>query len=355
MEPPTELLPDPKKLKRMKKKLDELNRKIRHSKKKNNELIHKRNSLRKVIESLKTGSGVKPKPKPEWIFRDSKRAFGGAYRSYRVNGRPKMDADTFFSRIKKGLIDLIKRELKTRTSAKIQTTTWIRFTRDEDRSDMVFKSLMTNVYRGSDLDQIVDRMFSHMKTQIENPVLLNSRFVFDEVLFLDINFHQLNLMRGSSYLPLPNYMVKKKAVINPQNRDKECFKWAFIAADRWMDIDSHPERVTNLREFVDNYDWSGLEFPDSVKEIGKFETKNNVSIKVLGLEGKDIYIHGNSNYRSDREINLLMISENGTNHYTAIKSLSRLLSSSNSKHKGKQYFCTNCLQGFSLESSRNKH
>ena len=50
VEPPTELPPgakhpasgDPKKLKRMKKKLDELNGKIRHSKKKNNGLIHKK-------------------------------------------------------------------------------------------------------------------------------------------------------------------------------------------------------------------------------------------------------------------------------------------------------------------------
>ena len=30
--------------------------------------------------------------------------FNGAYRSYRVNGRPKMDVDTFFNRIRKGLI-----------------------------------------------------------------------------------------------------------------------------------------------------------------------------------------------------------------------------------------------------------
>ena len=39
-------------------------------------------------------------------------AFGGAYRSYRVNGRPKIDIDTFFNRIRKELIGLIKRELK---------------------------------------------------------------------------------------------------------------------------------------------------------------------------------------------------------------------------------------------------
>ena len=35
-------------------------------------------------------------------------AFGGACRSYRVNGRPKIDVDTFFNRIRKELIGLIK-------------------------------------------------------------------------------------------------------------------------------------------------------------------------------------------------------------------------------------------------------
>ena len=148
-------------------------------------------------------------------------------------------------------------------------------------------------------------------------------------------------------------------MINPQNGDEECFKWAIIAADKWMDIDSHPERVSDLREFSDNYDWSGLEFPVSLKQIGKFEAKNNISVNVLGLEGKDIYILRNPNqsnywdpqgsrgrYTTHRENNLLMISKNGINHYIAIKSLRRLLRSCNTKHKCKQYLCTNCLQGF---------
>ena len=42
-------------------------------------------------------------------------------------------------------------------------------------------------------------------------------------------------------------------------------------------------------------------------------------------------------------------------HYTAIKSLNRLLSRSNSTHHGKQYFCSNCLQNFMLESSRDEY
>ena len=115
-----------------------------------------------------------------------------------------------------------------------------------------------------------------------------------------------------------------------------------------------PQRVSNLRKFMDNYDWSGLEFPVSIKDIGKFENRNNISVNVLAVEGRDIYIH-RKGWRMGREINLLMVSEDGINHYTAIKSLSRLLKSSNTKHKCKQHFCMNCFQGFMQESSRDQH
>ena len=84
---------------------------------------------------------------------------------------------------------------------------------------------MTSVYRGGETDQIVGRMIDNMKFQIENPALLNSRFVFDEFLYLDVNFHQLNLTRGSSYLPLPDWLARKKTIVNPHNDEEECFKW----------------------------------------------------------------------------------------------------------------------------------
>ena len=209
---------------------------------------------------------------------------------------------------------------------------------------------MTDVHQGIDLDAIVDGTIAHMKTQIENPALLNSRFRFDEVLFLDTNFHQLNLTRGSSYLPLPDWLVRKKAIINPRNDDEECFKWAVIAALEWTDIKSHPECMSNLRKFADNYNWSGLKFPVSIKDISLFETKNDVLVNVLAVEGRDIYIHRKSNYQRDLEINFLLISEDDRQHYTAIKSLSRLLASRNPRHKCKQHFCMNCLQVLHLNT-----
>ena len=51
----------------------------------------------------------------------------------------------------------------------------------------------------------------------------------------------------------------------------------------------------------------------------------------------------------------MLITENNCKHYVAIKSLSRLLSKQNSKHKEAQHFCMNCLQEFREESSRDEH
>ena len=42
-------------------------------------------------------------------------------------------------------------------------------------------------------------------------------------------------------------------------------------------------------------------------------------------------------------------------HYVAIKSLSRLLTKKNTKHKGTQHHCMNCLHGFPSEVSRDEH
>ena len=39
-----------------------------------------------------------------------------------------------------------------------------------------------------------------MKQQIENPALSDSKFVFDEVVHMDVDFHRLNLTRGFSRL-----------------------------------------------------------------------------------------------------------------------------------------------------------
>ena len=72
--------------------------------------------------------------------------------------------------------------------------TWIRFRKDGELVELVFNSRMVNVYNLSDMNEIVNEMIAHMKQQIENLALSDSKFVFDEVLHMDVDFHRLNLM-----------------------------------------------------------------------------------------------------------------------------------------------------------------
>ena len=156
-----------------------------------------------------------------------------------------MDPDTVFNRIRRSLIELLKRESRTR-AVRAQTTTWIRLKKDDELVELAFNSRMMNVYNLNDFNEIVDEMINNMKFQIENPALLNSRFVFDEVLFTNVDFHQLNLTKGSSYLLLPGWLARKKAIINPKNEDKECFKWAVTAASVSI---KDPQRISKLKRF----------------------------------------------------------------------------------------------------------
>ena len=330
--------------KRIENKIAELNKKIRRAKNKKNKerLIAKRNSLKIELS---------------WGPKELEGAFGGAYRHYRIDGIERMDVDTYFSRTRKFLIDLLNKETTNR-AVRSQSTTWIRFVRDEvEQVSLAFNSRMMTIYSLNDKNEIVTAMIEHMAQQIENPTLRNSKFVFDRVLHMDIDFHRLNLTRGSSYVSLPDWLTKKKAIINPKNSDMECFKWAVIAAMKWEEIGNNPERVSKLKRYEGEFDWSDTEFPISFRDINKFERNNEIGVNILAIENKYIYIcRKGRDY--NRIVNLMLIAdvENpNKKHYVAFKSLSRLLSKQNSKHKEAQHFCTNCLNGFESEIIRDEH
>ena len=109
-------------------------------------------------------------------------------------------------------------------------------------------------------------------------------------MYTDISIHRLNLTRGSSYIPLPDWLTKKKAILNPKNLDEKCFKWALIAALKWEEIDRNHQRVSKLRRYENEFDWSEISYPVSTKDISKFETRNRIGVNVLALNGKTPYI-----------------------------------------------------------------
>ena len=78
----------------------------------------------------------------------------------------------------------MKREQADLGSARVQTTVRIRFIQaleddfgniiGSDRVEKPFNSKMTEIHQGSDLNEIIDEMLAHMKTQIENPALTSN-------------------------------------------------------------------------------------------------------------------------------------------------------------------------------------
>ena len=191
--------------KRIENKMAELNKKISSAKNKKNKerLIAKRNSLKIELS---------------WGPKELEGAFGGAYRCYRIDGIEGMDDETYFARTIKFLIDLLNKETTNR-AVRSQATIWIRFTRDGvEMFNLAFNSRMMTVYNLNDKNEMVTAMIEHMAQQIENPALRDSKFVFDRVLYMDMDFHRLNLTRGPRCTPLPDWLTKKKAIINPRIR-----------------------------------------------------------------------------------------------------------------------------------------
>ena len=102
---------------------------------------------------------------------------------------------------------------------------------------------------------------------------------------------------------------------------------------RWEEIGRDPQRISKLKRFESDFDWTGIGFPVSFRDIKKFESRNQISVNILAEENKQIYIcKKGGNY--ERIANLMLITEGNCKHYVAIKLLSRLLSSKNNKHNG---------------------
>ena len=53
---------------------------------------------------------------------------------------------------------------------------------------------------------------------------MDSEVRLNKIIQLDLNISKSNPIKGSSYIPLPDFLKNKKAIINMKNDDQECFK-----------------------------------------------------------------------------------------------------------------------------------
>ena len=145
--------------------------------------------------------------------------------------------------------------------------------------ELPFNSVMAKFFDGRDIGELIQDILAHIKIQVENPQMTESGFKLDKIMHLYINFHRLALTWGSSYNELQEWIESKKAVINSQNKDEECFKWAVIAALHHKEIKNRPGRISLLEPYENQCNWERLEFTISIKKIDKFE-KNNPDMAV---------------------------------------------------------------------------
>ena len=109
---------------------------------------------------------------------------------------------------------------------------------------------------GNETNDIIERLLNFFLTNYQNEetILRNgSNFVFESVDLLSYSFHKISLKRGKSYIKSPEWVINKRATINPKNKDNKCFQYSITVALNHQNIESHPERISNIKPFINQY------------------------------------------------------------------------------------------------------
>ena len=136
---------------------------------------------------------------------------------------------------------------------------------------------------------------------------------------------------------------KKEAIINGDNT----FQKALDDALNYQKIETHPERLSNIVPYIDNYNCEGIEIPAGPKDWKKFEQNNKtIALNVLfvldNTKTRRAAYRSEYNNKREKKVNLLMITECNKWHHLAVSNLSALLEGKLSNHHG-DFYCLNCF------------
>ncbi|XP_042913258.1 uncharacterized protein, partial [Parasteatoda tepidariorum] len=205
------------------------------------------------------------------------------------------------------------------------------------------------------LEEQVNCAYSKIISSFDEFIDRGSGWVLEEVNYLEINTAHYVPLNGSSFIPLPSEIAKRRAVLNIRNYDEKCFLWSVLANLHPCPDRKQATRVTKYLEFENELNVAGISFPMKLTQISKFEKLNNLSINVFGHEKGDIFpLHLSTNRTGVNHSNLLLISEGETRHFCLIKNMSRLLTYLTS-HKGTAFYCDYCLHRFSSQKMLDDH
>ena len=187
---------------------------------------------------------------------------------------------------------------------------------------------------GNETYGIINRLIESFlsKYQNEEKILRNgSNFIFESVNLLTYHIHKIDLKRGKSYIKSPEWILNKRATINPINKYNKCFQCSITVALNHQKIRNNLERISNIKPFINNYNWKGIDIPAGVKDWEKFEKNNKeVALNILYTlpNTKQLKLAYKSKYNRKRkdQVVLGMISDSKKSdeinkwHYIALKS-----------------------------------
>ncbi|XP_068731100.1 uncharacterized protein [Montipora capricornis] len=253
----------------------------------------------------------------------------------------------------------IEKILKSMKGLKFIETLRVTFEKQTGREEKIIKT----AYFNSQPQTITNDTQIELALSLSKQVILNKIAVWISEgsgwTVQSVDNHYLNVvkyepMKGSSYIKLPNKLKHSaKGLINMKNEDNECFRWCHIRHLNPQDKD--PQRIKKSdKAFIENLNYSGIEFPVTTKQYNKIEKQNEININVFGYENKQKYPIYVSKEKYEDCMNLLLITENENKHYVLIKDFNKFMYDI-TKHEKRKHFCMYCLQHFTSERVLNNH
>ena len=147
-------------------------------------------------------------------------------RQLTVEGEPGFDPKAFFNVTELNLLRIFRenRQQKVKLILKCLMTRIDLKTGEETRVEAAFHSETKINLSGTNEKKLLDIV---IEEALENMVQFQRRgsnWRFAEVLKLELHLVDFVPLKGNSWIPLPEAISKKKAVINIKNEDDECFK-----------------------------------------------------------------------------------------------------------------------------------
>ena len=182
----------------------------------------------------------------------------------------------------------------------------------------------TNLEETNEYD-ILEHMIEEILDGISTFVDEGTGWYFKEVISLEIHTVEYKPIKGSSYIPFPDFIMRKNAIINIKNEDDKCFLWSVLRYLHPKQI--HGERLSDLIKYENDLNFKGIEFPVKVKDIQKFENQNPYlpGINVVSInDNNKIYPLRLNKKDPKKSIDLFLFSEDENQHYSLIKKLYKI-------------------------------